>query len=43
MKKWRHHKGFSYKQPKGVPQKFDEKTVSVYRGLRSYQGKLWQG
>lgn len=24
MKKWLHHNGFSYKQPKGVPHKFDE-------------------
>ncbi|WP_407072593.1 winged helix-turn-helix domain-containing protein [Photobacterium damselae] len=24
MNKWLHHNGFSYKQPKGVPHKFDE-------------------
>ena len=37
MNKWLHHNGFSYKQTKGVPHKFDEaKQLGA-------KGKLWQG
>lgn len=30
LNKWLHQHGFSYKQPKGVPHKFDEKLQSVF-------------
>ncbi|MFC3123427.1 IS630 family transposase, partial [Agaribacter flavus] len=38
MNKWLHQHGFSYKQPKGVPHKFDEKKqaafIDAYASLR---------
>ncbi|AGH44715.1 transposase [Paraglaciecola psychrophila 170] len=30
LNKWLHHNGFSYKQPKGVPHKFDDQKQSVF-------------
>ena len=30
MNKWLHYNGFSYKQPKGVPHKFDEAKQQAY-------------
>lgn len=30
MNKWLHHHGFSYKQPKGVPHKFDEEKQQAF-------------
>ena len=38
LNKWLHQNGFSYKQPKGVPHKFDEQKqaafIEEYEGLR---------
>ena len=43
MNKWLHHNGFSYKQPKGVPHKFDEIKQQVfiddYKTLKACCGK----
>ncbi|OEF71817.1 hypothetical protein A148_21490 [Vibrio splendidus 1F-157] len=43
MKKWLHHNGFSYKQPKGVPHKFDEAKqqafIEAYEALKTSCGK----
>jgi hypothetical protein len=30
LNKWLHQNGFSYKQPKGVPHKFDEQKQAVF-------------
>ncbi|MDW2287839.1 winged helix-turn-helix domain-containing protein, partial [Vibrio sp. 1562] len=39
MNKWLHHNGFSYKQPKGVPHKFDEAQqqafIEAYEALKA--------
>ena len=39
MNKWLHHNGFSYKQPKGVPHKFDEAKqlafIEAYEALKA--------
>ncbi|HAS6386417.1 TPA: IS630 family transposase, partial [Vibrio vulnificus] len=43
MNKWLHHNGFSYKQPKGVPHKFDEAKqqafIAAYEALKASCGK----
>ena len=43
MNKWLHHNGFSYKQPKGVPHKFDEAKqrafIEAYEALKASCGK----
>lgn len=43
MNKWLHHHGFSYKQPKGVPHKFDEAKqhafIEAYNLLKGNCGK----
>lgn len=43
MNKWLHHNGFSYKQPKGVPHKFDEAQqqafIEAYEALKASCGK----
>ena len=43
MNKWLHHNGFSYKQPKGVPHKFDEAKqqafIEAYEALKTSCGK----
>ncbi|EPM7912098.1 IS630 family transposase, partial [Vibrio alginolyticus] len=43
MNKWLHHNGFSYKQPKGVPHKFDEAKqqafIEAYKALKASCGK----
>lgn len=43
MNKWLHQHGFSYKQPKGVPHKFDEKKqadfIEFYKRLKASLGK----
>lgn len=43
MNKWLHHNGFSYKQPKGTPHKFDEDKqqafVDAYETLKASCGK----
>jgi transposase len=43
MNKWLHHNGFSYKQPKGVPHKFDEAKqqafIEAYEELKASCGK----
>lgn len=43
MNKWLHQHGFSYKQPKGVPHKFDEKQqadfIEFYKRLKASLGK----
>ncbi len=43
MNKWLHHNGFSYKQPKGIPHKFDEDKqqafVDSYETLKASCGK----
>ncbi len=43
MNKWLHHNGFSYKQPKGIPHKFDETKqqafIDAYEALRASCGK----
>ena len=39
MNKWLHHHGFSYKQPKGIPHKFDEAKqqafIEAYEALKA--------
>ncbi|BDU38861.1 hypothetical protein TUMSATVNIG3_33790 [Vibrio nigripulchritudo] len=43
MNKWLHHNGFSYKQPKGIPHKFDETKqqafIEAYDDLKASCGK----
>ena len=43
MNKWLHHNGFSYKQPKGVPHKFDEAKqqafIDAYEALKASCGE----
>ncbi|MGD8110493.1 IS630 family transposase [Vibrio sp. TRT 17S01] len=43
MNKWLHHNGFSYKQPKGIPHKFDEAKqqafIDAYEALKASCGK----
>lgn len=43
MNKWLHHNGFSYKQPKGVPHKFDEEKqqafIEAYEALKASCGE----
>lgn len=43
MNKWLHHNGFSYKQPKGVPHKFDEAKqqafIEAYETLKASCGE----
>ena len=43
MNKWLHHNGFSYKQPKGVPHKFDESKqqafIEAYEALKANCGE----
>ena len=43
MNKWLHHNGFSYKQPKGVPHKFDEAKqqafIEAYEALKASCGE----
>ena len=43
LNKWLHQQGFSYKQPKGVPHKFDEKKqaefIDTYEALRDGLGE----
>ncbi|HIF9499501.1 TPA: IS630 family transposase, partial [Photobacterium damselae] len=43
MNKWLHHNGFSYKQPKGVPHKFNEAKqqafIADYEALKASCGK----
>ena len=43
MNKWLHHHGFSYKQPKGVPHKFDEAKqqafIEAYEALKASCGE----
>ena len=43
MNKWPHHNGFSYKQPKGVPHKVDEKKqqafIEAYEALKASFGE----
>ncbi|CAH8224491.1 hypothetical protein VAE151_630524 [Vibrio aestuarianus] len=43
MNKWLHHNGFSYKQPKGIPHKFDEAKqqvfIEAYEALKASCGK----
>ena len=42
LNKWLHQNGFSYKQPKGVPHKFDEQKqaafIEEYEGYEGYEG-----
>lgn len=39
MNKWLHHNGFNYKQPKGIPHKFDENKqqafIEAYKALKA--------
>ena len=43
MNKWLHHNGFSYKQPKGIPHKFDaikqQAFIDAYEALKASCGK----
>lgn len=43
MNKWLHHNGFCYKQPKGIPHKFDENKqqafIEAYEALKASCGK----
>ena len=43
MNKWLHHNGFSYKQPKGIPHKFDETKqqafIDAYQALKASCGE----
>jgi transposase len=43
MNKWLHHNGFSYKQPKGIPHKFDEGKqrafIDAYEALKASCGE----
>ncbi|MDE1316074.1 IS630-like element ISVa15 family transposase [Vibrio aestuarianus] len=43
MNKWLHHNGFSYKQPKGIPHKFDEAKqqafIEAYEALKASCGE----
>ncbi|WP_375164884.1 IS630 family transposase, partial [Vibrio sp. D173a] len=43
MNKWLHHNGFSYKQPKGVPHKFNEAKqqafIEAYEALKASCGE----